>query len=107
MPCDRWRGSGGRIDDVPHPDEPALVAYVAEHSSAIALAVYDASDTAAASDALRVAARQISQIRHPLEPGDGLPNVCYVTDEDGVPVLRVDVKDETRYAALIVRIVLD
>jgi len=92
---------------VPHIDEPALVSYVAEHSSSVALAVYEASDPAAARAALRDAAAQISQIRHPDEPDDALANRCDVRDEDGVPVLYLDMKDETRYAALVVRIVLD
>jgi hypothetical protein len=92
---------------VTHPDEPALVAYVAEHTSATALAVYDASDPAAAEAALHAAAAEIWQIRHPVERGDALPNSCDVVDEDGVPVLRLDMKDEVRYAALVVRIVLD
>ncbi|MFB9238093.1 hypothetical protein ACFFWC_21475 [Plantactinospora siamensis] len=92
---------------MPHPDEPTLVAYVAEHSSATALAVYDATDPAAAFAALRAAAGEISQIRHPDEPHSGLPNWCAVLDEDGVPVLRLDMKDEIRYSALVVRIVLD
>jgi len=92
---------------VPHPDEPALVAYVAEHSSATALAVYDTTDLAAAGAALRAAAAQICQIRHPDEPDDPLPNWCTVLDEDGVPVLHLDMKDEIRYAALVVRILLD
>jgi hypothetical protein len=43
----------GRIIRVPHPDEPSLVAYVAEHSCATALTVYDATDPVAARDALR------------------------------------------------------
>jgi hypothetical protein len=92
---------------VPHPDEPALVAYVAEHPSATALAVYDASDLAAAADALREAAAQIRHIRHPDEPDHPLPNWCEVLDEDGIPVLHLDMKDEVRYAALVVRLVLD
>ena len=92
---------------MPHPDESALVAYVAEHSSATALAVYDTTDPAAAAAALRAAAAQIGQIRHPDEPDDPLPNWCTVLDEDGVPVLHLDMKDEIRYAALVVRIVLD
>jgi hypothetical protein len=92
---------------VPHPDEPALVVYVAEYPSATALAVYDASDPAAAGAALRAAAAQIHEIRHPGEPGSALPNWCEVLDEDGVPVLHLDMKDEIRYAALVVRIVLD
>jgi hypothetical protein len=92
---------------VPHPDEPALVAYVAEHTSATALAVYDATDPSAAADALRAAAAQIWQIRHPIERGDGLPNRCDVSYEEGVPVLYLDMKDEVAYAALVVRIVLD
>lgn len=92
---------------MPHPDEPALVAYVAENSSAIALAVYDATDTAAAFAALRAAAAEISQIRHPDEPDSALPNWCAVLDDDGVPVLHLDMKDEIRYAALVVRIVLN
>jgi hypothetical protein len=90
-----------------HPDEPALVAYVAEHSSATALAVYDATDPAAAGDALRAAAAEICLIRHPDEPDAALPNWCQVLDEDSVPVLHLDMKDEIRYAALVVRIVLD
>jgi hypothetical protein len=102
-----WSTSSGRIVGVPHPDEPALVAYVAEHSSATALAVYDTTDLAAAGAALRAAAAQICQIRHPDEPDDPLPNWCTVLDEDGVPVLHLDMKDEIRYAALVVRIVLD
>jgi hypothetical protein len=92
---------------VPHPDEPVLVAYVAEHSSATALAVYDTTDLAAAGAALCAAAAEICQIRHPDEPGAALPNWCTVLDEDGVPVLHMDMKDEIRYAALVVRIVLD
>ncbi|SCF24544.1 hypothetical protein GA0074695_4730 [Micromonospora viridifaciens] len=92
---------------MPHPDEPALVAYVAEHSSATALAVYDATDPAAAFAALQAAAAEISQIRHPDEPDTALPNWCAVLDDDGVPVLHLDMKDEIRYAALVVRIVLD
>jgi len=92
---------------VPHPDEPALVAYVAEHTSATALAVYDATDPDAAGDALRVAAAEICEIRHPDEPEDPLPNWCTVLDEDGVPVLHLDMKDEVAYSALVVRIVLD
>jgi hypothetical protein len=92
---------------VPHPDEPALVAYVAEHSSATALAMYDATDPAAARTALRAAAAEICRIRHPDEPDTALPNWCEVLDEDGVPVLYLDMKDEIRYAALAVRIVLD
>jgi hypothetical protein len=92
---------------VPHPDEPALVAYVAEHSSATVLAVYDTTDPAAAAAALRAAAAEICQIRHPDEPDDALPNWCEVLEEDGAPVLHLDMKDEIRYAALVVRIVLD
>lgn len=92
---------------MPHPDEPALVAYVAEHSSATALAVYDTTDPDAAGAALRAAAAKICQIRHPDEPDAALPNWCTVLDEDGVPVLHLDMKDEIRYAALVVRIVLD
>ena len=100
-------GLHGRILGVPHPDEPALVAYVAEHSSATALAVYDTTDPAGAAAALRAAAAQICQIRHPDEPDTALPNWCTVLDEDGVAVLHLDMKDEIRYAALVVRIVLD
>jgi hypothetical protein len=92
---------------VPHPDEPALVAYVAEHSSATALAVYDTTDPVSAGAALRAAAAEICQIRHPDEPDAALPNWCEVLDEDGVAVLHLDMKDEIRYAALVVRIVLD
>lgn len=99
--------SRGRIVGVPHPDEPALVAYVAEHSSAAALAVYDATDPAAARAALRAAAAEICRIRHPDLPDTVLPNWCEVLDEDGVPVLHLDMKDEVRYAALVVTIVLD
>src|SRR5438094_7463173 len=99
--------ANGRMIDVPHPNEPALVAYVAKHSSATALAVYDTTDLAAAGAALRAAAAQICQIRHPDEPDAALPNWCTVLDEDGVPVLHLDMKDEIRYAALVVRIVLD
>jgi hypothetical protein len=68
---------------VPHPDEPTLVAYVAEHSSATALAVYDATDSAAADAALRAAAAEIGQIRHPDEPDTALPNWCAVLEEAG------------------------
>jgi hypothetical protein len=92
---------------VPHPDEPALVAYVAEHTSATTLAVYDTTDPDAAGAALRAAAAEICEIRHPDLPEDPLPNWCAVLDEDGVPVLHLDMKDEIRYAALVVRIVLD
>jgi hypothetical protein len=92
---------------MPHPDEPALVAYVAENPSATALAVYDATDNAAATAALRAAAAEICLIRHPDEPDAALPNWCDVLDEDGVPVLHLDLKAEVRYAALVVRIVLD
>ncbi|HEY2669412.1 MAG TPA: hypothetical protein VGJ07_03455, partial [Rugosimonospora sp.] len=92
---------------MPHPDEPALVAYVAEHPSATALAVYDTTDPAAVAVALRAAAAEICQISHPGEPDDALPNWCAVLDEDGMPVLRLDMKDEIRYSALVVRIVLD
>jgi hypothetical protein len=92
---------------VPHPDEPALVAYVAEHSSATALAVYDTTDPTAAGAALRAAATEICQIRHPDEPDTALPNWCTVLDEDGVAILHLDMKDEIRYAALVVRIVLN
>jgi hypothetical protein len=92
---------------VPHPDEPALVAYVAEFSSATALAVYDTTDPASAGAALCAAAAEICQIRHPDEPDAALPNWCEVLDEDGVAVLHLDMKDEIRYAALVVRIVLD
>jgi hypothetical protein len=92
---------------VPHPDEPALVAYVADHTSSTALAVHDAADPAAARAALEAAAAEIRQIRHPDEPDASLPNWCEVLVEDGVPVLRLDMKDEIRYSALVVRIVLD
>ncbi|SHN46955.1 hypothetical protein [Cryptosporangium aurantiacum] len=88
-------------------DDPALVSYVADHSSAVALAVYDASDPAAARTALQSAAEEISRIPHPDEPDWSLPNWCAVLDEDGVSVLRIDMKDEIRYSALIVRIVQD
>lgn len=91
---------------MPHPDEPALVSYVAEHSSGVALAVYDASDQAGVRAALQKAAAEICQIRHPDEPDEALPNWCAVLDEDGVAVLRLDMKDEIRYSALVVRIVL-
>ncbi|WP_328414488.1 hypothetical protein OG470_20275 [Micromonospora sp. NBC_00389] len=91
---------------MPHPDEPALVVYVADNSSGVALAVYDATDSAVARAALQAAAAEISQIPHPAEPKWSLPNWCEVLDEDGVPVLHLDMKDEIRYAALIVRIVL-
>jgi hypothetical protein len=93
----------GSILGVPHPDEPALVAYVAENSSAIALAVYDTTDPAAARAALRAAAAEICRIRHPDEPDTALPTWCAVLDEDGAPVLRLDMKDEIRYAALVAR----
>jgi hypothetical protein len=92
---------------MPHPDEPALVTYVAAHSSQTALAVYDATDPVAAGAALRAAAAEIGRIRHPDEPDCALPNWCAVLDEDGVAVLHLDMKDEIRYAALVVRIVLD
>lgn len=92
---------------MPRLDEPALVRYVAAHTSATALALYDASDPDAAAAALRAAAAEICQIRHPDEPDDPLPNWCAVRDEDGVPVLRLDMKDEVPYAALVVRIILD
>lgn len=92
---------------MPHPDEPALVAYVAEHTSATALAVYDSTDPDAVEAALRAAAAEICEIRHPDEPEDPLPNWCTVLDEDGVAVLHLDMKDEVAYAALVVRIVLD
>jgi len=92
---------------MPHPDEPSLVEYVAENSSATALAVYGASDPVAAAAALRIAAADILDIRSPYEPDDPLPNWCAVLDEDGVPVLHLDMKDEIRYAALVVRIILD
>lgn len=100
-------GLHGSIVSVPHPDEPALVAYVAEHSSATALAVYDTTDQAAAGAALRAAAAEICQIRHPDEPDAALPNWCTILDEDGVSILHLDMRDEIRYAALVVRIVLD
>jgi hypothetical protein len=100
-------GGHGRIVGVPHPDEPALVAYVAKHTSATTLAMYDTSDPAAAGAALRAAAAQIREIRHPDQPDAALPNWCEVLDEAGVPVLHLDMKDEIRYAALVVRIVLD
>ncbi len=92
---------------MPHPDEPALIAYVADYPSATALAVYGSSDPAAAGAALRAAAEKICEIRHPDEPDAALPNWCEVVDEDGVPVLHLDMKDEVRYAGLVVRIVLD
>lgn len=92
---------------MPHPDEPALVVYVAEHTSATVLAVYDTTDVAAAGEALRAAAAQICEIHHPDEPDERLPNWCTVLDEDGLPVLHLDMKDEIRYSALVVRIVLD
>ncbi|WP_446219348.1 hypothetical protein [Micromonospora sp. IBHARD004] len=92
---------------MPHPDEPALVAYVADNPSGTALAVYDATDPAAARAALEAAAAEIYEIRHPDEPEMSLPNWCAVLDDDGVPVLHLDMKDEIRYAALVVRIVLD
>ncbi len=84
-----------------------LIAYVAEHSSQTALALEDATDQAAVGAALRAAAAKILQIRHPDEPDEPLPNWCDVVDEDGVPVLHLDMKDEIRYSALVVRIVLD
>jgi hypothetical protein len=71
------------------------------------VAVYDTTDPAAAAAALRAAAAEINEIRHPDEPDGALPNWCEVLDEDGVPVLHLDMKDEIRYAALVVRIVLD
>ncbi|WP_345541770.1 hypothetical protein [Phytohabitans rumicis] len=69
------------------------MAYVAEHSSAVALALDDASDEVAAVAALRRAAREISRIPHPLEPDSPLPNWCTVLHEDGVPVFHLDMKD--------------
>jgi hypothetical protein len=88
-------------------DEADLVAYVAEHSSAVALALDDTSDEVAAVAALRRAVREINRIPHPLEPDSPLPNWCTVLHEDGVPVFHLDMKDEAQHAEQIVRIILD
>jgi hypothetical protein len=88
-------------------DEADLVAYVAGNPSAVALALYDTSDEAAAAGALRRAARGIGRIPHPREPDTSLPNWCEVLHEGDVPVLHLDMKDEAHYAEQVVGIVLD
>jgi hypothetical protein len=88
-------------------DEAELIAYVASHPSAVALALYDANDPQAATAALRRAAAAIGRVPHPAEPGEALPNWCEVLAEDGVPVLHFDLQDDWRYAVPIVRIILD
>jgi hypothetical protein len=87
-------------------DEAELIAYVASHPSAVALILYDANDPQAATAALRRAAAAISRIPHPAEPAEALPNWCEVLDEDGVPVLHLDLQDDWRHAVPIVRIIL-
>jgi hypothetical protein len=92
---------------VTHPDEPALVAYVTNHASAVALGVYDSEDPDAARAALVAASHEIGMIRHPEEPQDSMVSWCAVLDDNGAPVLHVDMKDQIEYSALIVRIALD
>lgn len=88
-------------------DEAELIAYVASHPSAVALALYDANDPQAATAALRRAAVAINRIPHPADPSEPLPNWSDVLHEDGVPVLHLDLRDDWRHAVPIVRIVLD
>jgi hypothetical protein len=88
-------------------DEADLIAYVAEHSSGVALALHDATDQAAAIAALGRAVHAICRIPHPIEPDYGLPNWCTVLREDGIPVFHLDIKDDSQYAEQIVRIILD
>ncbi|MEU8425546.1 hypothetical protein AB0C15_32195 [Micromonospora sp. NPDC048835] len=88
-------------------DEAGLIAYVTEHCSAVALALHDATDQAAGIAALRRAVRAISRIPHPDDPECPLPSWCSVLVEDAVPVFRLDLKDESRYAEQVVRIILD
>ncbi|MEU7751317.1 hypothetical protein [Micromonospora sp. NPDC049171] len=88
-------------------DEADLIAYVAEHCSGVALALYDTTDQAAGVAALQGAVRAVGRIPHPDDPEDPLPSWCTVLLEDAVPVFRLDLKDESQYAEHVVRIVLD
>ncbi|MDG4810988.1 hypothetical protein O7634_29875 [Micromonospora sp. WMMD1120] len=87
-------------------DEADLVAYVADHCSQVALALYDTTDQTAGVAALRRAVRRVGRIPHPDVPEDPLPSWCSVLVEDDVPVFRLDLKDEGQYAEHVVRIVL-
>lgn len=82
-------------------DEAALIAYLEENADRVHLAVRDGSDPQAGLRALRRAASAVQRIPHPDEPEDGLPNFTDVSLEDGLPVLRMDVKDGGRFAAQI------
>jgi hypothetical protein len=87
-------------------DRAELVAYLSELGDQADLAVRDAPDPWAAHGALHQAAGAICAIRHPDEPGTSLPNYCHAHMDQGVPVLRLRVKDYGwRYAAQIVALI--
>jgi hypothetical protein len=87
-------------------DEPELIAYLAEHPSWARLVLREVRDTDTALRALRRAAEAVWRIPHPLEPTDGLPNYCSPSLEDGLPVLCLDVKDNSDHAARIAEAIL-
>lgn len=70
---------------MPRLDEPALVRYVAAHTSATALALYDASDPDAAAAALRAAAAEICQIATLTSPTTRCPTGARSATRTGYP----------------------
>jgi hypothetical protein len=87
-------------------DEAELTAYVTDHCSGVALALQDSTDQAAGIAALRRAVQAVGRIPHPDDPECPLSSWCTVLVEDGVPVFRLDLKDESQYAEQVVRIIL-
>lgn len=92
---------------VPSTAGHALTRYVSKNADATSLTIAGAADPAAAEAALRTAAERIRALPSPYDPEESLPNWCDVLDHDGIPVLHLDMKDESRAARQVVRIVLD